>query len=100
MTVLKRREFAKWQAAEMITDSVLCNAIREMEVGLIDADLGGCLYKKRIAREDGVKAAGIALYSRQESGIAMYFCSDLRKVPGLISPKAKRRRCATQAKFS
>jgi len=57
MTVLKRREFAKWQAAEMITDSVLCDAIREMEVGLIDADLGGCLYKKRIAREGGGKSS-------------------------------------------
>jgi len=58
MVVLKRRDFAKWQAVEQITDSVLCKAIREMERGLVDVDLGGCLYKKRIPREGGGKSGG------------------------------------------
>jgi hypothetical protein len=58
MTVLKRREFAKWQAGEQLSDSALCNAIMEMEDGLIDADLGGCLYKKRIARASAGKSGG------------------------------------------
>jgi len=29
-----------------------------MERGLIDADLGGCLYKKRVARAGGGKSGG------------------------------------------
>jgi hypothetical protein len=58
MTILKRREFAKWQAGEKLADSALCQAIDEMERGLVDADLGGCLFKKRIAREGGGKSSG------------------------------------------
>lgn len=58
MGVLKRRDFARWQAGEAFSDSVLCEAINEMERGLIDADLGGCLYKKRVARAGGGKSGG------------------------------------------
>jgi len=36
----------------------LCRAIDEMEHGLVDADLGQCLYKKRIARPGAGKRAG------------------------------------------
>ena len=58
MMVLKRRDFAKWQAAESLSDDALCNAVAEMENGLVDADLGGCLYKKRVARSGGGKSGG------------------------------------------
>lgn len=50
MNVLKRKDFARWQVGEKLSDAVLCRAVREIESGLIDADLGGCLYKKRVAR--------------------------------------------------
>jgi len=56
--ILKRREFAKWQAGEKLLDSALCKAVHEMERGLIDADLGGFLYKKRVARPGGGKSGG------------------------------------------
>ena len=56
--VLKRRDFAKWQAAENLSDNALCNAVAEMEDGLVDADLGGSLYKKRVARPGGGKGSG------------------------------------------
>ena len=58
MLVLKRKTFARWQASENLDDSVLCRAVREMESGLIDADLGGLLYKKRVARPGGGKRGG------------------------------------------
>ncbi|WP_306398088.1 type II toxin-antitoxin system RelE/ParE family toxin [Telluria beijingensis] len=58
VSVLKRRDFARWQAGEKLPDSVLCKAVVEMENGLIDADLGGCLYKKRVARPGGGKSSG------------------------------------------
>ncbi|QWT18470.1 type II toxin-antitoxin system RelE/ParE family toxin [Bacillus sp. NP157] len=59
--VLKRRDFSRWQAREKIPDAVLCKAVNEMETGLIDADLGGCLYKKRIARSGFGKISGYRL---------------------------------------
>lgn len=56
--VLKRRDFARWQVREGLSDAALCKAVREMESGLIDADLGGALYKKRLARPGGGKRGG------------------------------------------
>jgi hypothetical protein len=56
--VLKRKSFARWQRSEQLPDAALCKAVREMESGLIDADLGGCLYKKRVARPGGGKSGG------------------------------------------
>lgn len=56
--VLKRKDFARWQAGENLPDAALCKAVQEMENGLIDADLGGLLYKKRVARLGGGKSGG------------------------------------------
>lgn len=58
MSVLKRKDFARWQARERLPDTSLCQAVEEMESGLIDADLGGLLYKKRVARPGGGKSGG------------------------------------------
>jgi hypothetical protein len=56
--VLKRKDFARWQAGEKLPDPALCKAVKEMESGLIDANLGGFLYKKRVARPRGGKSGG------------------------------------------
>tara|TARA_R110002049_G_scaffold300752_3_gene492070 strand:- start:68959 stop:69342 length:384 start_codon:yes stop_codon:yes gene_type:complete len=58
MDVLKRKDFARWQTGEKLSDAALCKAVQEMESGLIDADLGGHLYKKRVARPGGGKSGG------------------------------------------
>lgn len=58
MYVLKRKEFSRWQAGEKLSDTALCQAIMEMQTGMIDADLGGLLYKKRVARPGAGKRSG------------------------------------------
>lgn len=58
MNVLKRKDFARWQTSEKLSDAALCKAVQEMESGLIDADLGGHLYKKRVARPSAGKSGG------------------------------------------
>ena len=58
MSVLKRKDFARWQTGERLRDDALCKAVKEMENGLVDADLGGFLYKKRVARPGGGKSGG------------------------------------------
>jgi len=55
MTVLKRKDFARWQAGEK---DALYNAAKEMENGLIDADRGGLLYRTRVIRSGGGKSGG------------------------------------------
>ena len=56
--ILKRKDFARWQSGEKLPDAALCKAVQEMESGLIDADLGGFLYKKRVARSGCGKSGG------------------------------------------
>jgi hypothetical protein len=46
--VLKTRQFQRWARETRLTDEVLLNAVSEMEQGLLDADLGGGIVKKRV----------------------------------------------------
>jgi hypothetical protein len=54
----KTKSFAKWMRKTDLKDQDLLFAITEMEAGLIDADLGGNVYKKRIALPGMGKSAG------------------------------------------
>lgn len=49
MRIFKTKNFSRWAVKENITNTDLKNAVKEIGVGLIDANLGGGLYKKRIA---------------------------------------------------
>src|SRR5437773_7441402 len=42
-------EFSRWSLREHLGEQALCDAVREMQRGLIDARLGGYLVKKRVA---------------------------------------------------
>lgn len=46
--VFKTHHFSRWMRKTELTDPALCAAISEMEKGLIDADLGGGVVKKRV----------------------------------------------------
>ena len=56
--IYKTKVFDRWANEQGLTDQSLCQAIREMIAGLIDADLGGGLYKKRVARTGKGKSGG------------------------------------------
>ena len=58
MHQLKTRVFQRWQKKAGITDGALLAALAEMQAGLIDADLGGGVVKKRIAHGGRGKSAG------------------------------------------
>ena len=45
----KTRHFSRWAAKAGIRDKILLDAIREIQAGLFDADLGGGIIKKRVA---------------------------------------------------
>ncbi|MHB8483743.1 MAG: type II toxin-antitoxin system RelE/ParE family toxin [Nitrospiria bacterium] len=46
--VFKTRTFTRWARKIGLRDLALCKAVDEMEHGLIDADIGGGVIKKRI----------------------------------------------------
>ena len=58
MRIFKDRQFNKWAYKEGITDKLLRVAVAEMEEGLVDADLGGNVYKKRVALQRRGKRGG------------------------------------------
>lgn len=58
MSVFKTKLFHDWQKKEGFPDKSLCAAVDEMSRGLIDANLGSGLVKKRIARPGAGKSSG------------------------------------------
>ena len=46
--IYKLKWFKKWASKEGLSDSLLKLAIAEMKQGLVDADLGANVYKKRV----------------------------------------------------
>ena len=58
MKVFVQKQFDKWATEGDLTDDVLMQAAKEAFAGQVDGDLGGFLFKKRIARAGGGKSGG------------------------------------------
>lgn len=56
--VFKTRHFSRWLRKTDLTDTALCQAVKEMVAGLVDADLGGDVLKKRVALPGRGKRGG------------------------------------------
>ncbi|WP_268966474.1 type II toxin-antitoxin system RelE/ParE family toxin [Oceanidesulfovibrio marinus] len=50
--------FARWARKEKMIDEILTQAAKEVVAGQVEADLGGGLFKKRIARAGQGKRGG------------------------------------------
>jgi len=58
MRIFKNKVFDKWAAKEGLTDDALRAAVSEIERGLVDAELGGHVLKKRVALVGRGKSGG------------------------------------------
>jgi len=58
MTVYVTKEFARFARKVSLADTTLIRAARDVKAGRYDADLGGGVFKQRIAREGGGKSGG------------------------------------------
>ena len=58
MRIFKTKIFARFTRRERIADVSLCEAIEHAGRGLVDADLGGGLIKRRVARAGQGKRGG------------------------------------------
>lgn len=58
MRIFRTRPFRRWMKRVGLSDAGLLKAVAEMKAGLIDADLGGGVLKKRIAVGGRGKRAG------------------------------------------
>jgi hypothetical protein len=58
MRIFVNRQFRRFAVDNAISDASLCKAIREISTGLAHANLGGGIYKQRIARKGQGKSGG------------------------------------------
>ena len=58
MGVYKTKEFSRFARKAALTDDELLEAAKAVASGQRDADLGGGVFKQRIAREGGGKSGG------------------------------------------
>ena len=68
MRVFKYTGFSRFAKKESITDAELLEVVRQLEEGQADVDLGGDVYKVRIARSGKGKSGGyrVILYFKNE----------------------------------
>lgn len=58
MRIFKNKWFNRWARGEGISDAALLDVAEEIAAGKVDADLGGCLFKKRLPRTGAGKRGG------------------------------------------
>ena len=73
MRILKNKPFSKWAAKEGISDGALTTAVEEMARGLVDADLGGHVFKKRVATGGRGKSGGVRTLLAYKAGDKAFF---------------------------
>jgi len=77
--VFKTRYFARWMRKTELTDKALCEAVQEMAQGLIDADLGGGVVKKRIALPGRGKSGSARTLVATKKGSSWFFVYGFEK---------------------
>lgn len=77
--VFKTRYFSRWMRKTDLTDEALCAAVREMADGLIDADLGGGVVKKRVGLAGRGKRGGARTLVATNKGNRWFFVFGFEK---------------------
>ena len=73
MRIFKNKAFKKWTEKVGLSDDALRIAVDEIERGLIDADLGGYVVKKRVAVGGRGKSGGVRTLLAYKSGEKAFF---------------------------
>lgn len=73
MKAFKNKRFAKWAEKEGLSNAALLAAVEEMARGLVDADLGGQVFKKRVAIGGRGKSSGVRTLLAYRVGDKAFF---------------------------
>lgn len=79
MRVFKTKHFSRWMRKTELTDQALCEAASEMSRGLIDADLGGGVVKKRVGLAGRGKRGGARTLVATNKGARWFFVFGFEK---------------------
>lgn len=76
--VFKTKTFDRW-ARKVVSDLLLCQAAREIEQGLFEADLGGGVCKKRVAVSGRGKSGSTRTLVAKKHKDAIFFLAGREK---------------------
>lgn len=79
MRIFKTRHFQRWMRKTELSDADLRKATQEMAAGLIDADLGGGVVKKRIGLAGRGKRGGARTLVATNKGSRWFFILGFEK---------------------
>ena len=79
MHIFKTRHFQRWMRKTALSDSDLRKAVLEMAAGLIDANLGGGVVKKRIGLAGRGKRGGVRTLVATNKGNRWFFVFGFEK---------------------
>jgi len=86
MRVFTTKHFRRFAKDNDISEETLCEAVRELGIGLVHASLGGLVFKQRIARKGQGKSGGvrtIIFFKAKERAFFVYgFARVCRKTLG------------------
>lgn len=77
--VFKTRHFSRWMRKTELTNRALCHAVAEMAQGLVDADLGGGVVKKRVGLAGRGKRGGARTLVATNKGDRWFFVFGFEK---------------------
>jgi hypothetical protein len=77
--IFKIRHFSRWMRKTTLTDSELSQAVSEMARGLIDADLGGGVIKKRFGLAGRGKRGSVRTLVATNKGNRWFFIFGFEK---------------------
>jgi len=77
--VFKTLHFQRWMRKTELTDAALCRTVQEMVAGLVDADLGGGLVKKRVGLASRGKSGGVRTLVATNRGSRWFFLFGFEK---------------------
>ena len=93
MRVFLVQQVSKLARKECLPDAALCRAAREVLVGTLgagEADLGGGLFKKRVARTGGGKSGGyraIVAYRRPNTERVLFAYAFAKNAASTLTPQ-------------
>jgi hypothetical protein len=77
--IFKAKSFSRWALKAGLNDATLCGAAREMISGLIDAELGGGVIKKRVALPGRGKSSSTRTLVATNKGSRWFFVFGFEK---------------------
>lgn len=73
MRIFATKKFYAWAASHDLSEDKLRNAVKEIQDGIVDANLGGSLYKKRVATKGRGKSGSVRTLLAYSAGQRTFF---------------------------